>query len=462
MMRRVRPLLIATVPLPLSRPARLHRGQAPLNRALRLGLSVLLAGAAGLASVQAQAKNEPIAILPFTGLHGDEPQSAVVHMLRKRAAVVAAADIGQSTATVLLNGEVQTKGGRADLVITALLLKTGTPSGTLTYPIHNRHLTHEQLKQIAIDVNELTRKALGQAGTETESAQTAEESDAAAEEAAQGVAQSEDTEKVQLVDVPVEQTGRRFPPRPRWAPLVDVSAGLVFATRSEHFKPAQLPTFKAGTGVGLHGDLTLYPLAFLHAKYHGVLGGLGAGVTVDKPFWTKTEQEVSGLKFHTNEFRIEGGLRWRFEIRTKLPRFELTALAGAGLHTFSVGFLRDGNVISDGGPPRVTYIFGAFGLQARMHFTEWASVWAAFSYEYVPDAGHIEDLNEYGLANIWGYHVRGGLDFYVWKKLKVGGSAYLEQFDSSFVANQKPTPLKHASSFDDKFYGGTVSVGYTY
>ncbi len=49
-------------------------------------------------------------------------------MLRKKAAVVSAADIGQSTAIVLLNGKVQTKGGKTDLVITALLLKSGTPT----------------------------------------------------------------------------------------------------------------------------------------------------------------------------------------------------------------------------------------------------------------------------------------------------------------------------------------------
>ncbi len=276
------------------------------------------------------------------------------------------------------------------------------------------------------------------------------------------MAQSDDTEKVQLVEPPPVVT-TRFPPRPRWYPLVDLSVGLVFASRSEGFKPAQLPSFKAGTGTGLHGDVTVYPLAFLHDKYHGVLGGFGAGLTVDKPFWTQTVQDSTDLKFHTNEFRIEGGARWRFEIRTKLPRIELTALLGAGLHTFSVGYEREATVVSDGGPPRVTYIFGSFGLQARVHFKEWGSAWAAFSYEYVPDAGHIEDLNEYGLANIWGYHLRGGLDFYVWKRLiKVGGSAYLGDFSSSFIQNQKPTPLKHANSFDDKFYGGTVSVGYTY
>ena len=383
-------------------------------------------------------------------------------MLGGKASVVAAADIGISSAIVLLNGEVQTHEDKTALVITALMLKDGTLLGTLTYPIHNNHLTREQLKQLAIDVSELMRKALAQEGAAVaDAAPTPEESNAAAEDAAQAVAQSEDTEVVRLVDAPAT-AGHQRARRPRWAPLIDVSVGLVFASRSESFKPSQRPTFSAGTGTGLHGDLTVDPLAFLHDKYHGVLTGLGAGLTVDKPFWAQAEQQGSALQFHINEFRIEGGLRWRFEIRTKLPRIELTALAGAGLHTFSVGFLRVGDVVSDGGPPRVTYVFGAFGLQARMHFKEWGSAWAAFSYEYVPTAGHIEDLDEYGAANVWGYHLRGGLDFYVWKKLKVGGGAYLEQFDLTFDRGQIPAPLKTASSFNDKFYGGTVSVGYTY
>ena len=114
---------------------------------------------------------------------------------------------------------------------------------------------------------------------------------------------------------------------------------------------------------------------------------------------------------------------------------------------------------TDVGPPNVAYVFGAFGLQARLHFREWGSAWAAFSYEYVPDAGHIEDAVEYGYANTWGLHLRGGVDVYLWRGLKVGVGAYWERFALSFTHAQ-PTPFKMAGNATDNYYGGMITVGY--
>ena len=51
--------------------------------------------------------------------------------------------------------------------------------------------------------------------------------------------------------------------------------------------------------------------------------------------------------------------------------------------------------------------------------------------------GHIEDAMEYGYSSTWGLHLRGGVDIYVYRGLKVGEGAYWERFALSFSHAQQ-------------------------
>jgi hypothetical protein len=423
---------------------------------------------------QAQTANR-LAIFPFTGLHADEPQSVVERMLKKRASLVTAGDLGKTAAEVVIAGTVgrNVAEGNLQLVVTALSVKSGDVVGQLTFQVpKTRHLTRDQLHDLATQVNALADQALVKVTGENLVAPpgpTEEEANAAVEAA---VAQANDTENVPLDITDLAQAQSRgevrrgFSPRPRWAPLLDANLGVVISGRSLSFNPSPAANYQPGSGGGIHVDATVYPLAFFHEKFKGVLAGLGGGVTLDVPFWptTQAQNDNPGApgEFATHELRIEGGARWKFTLHKRIPRFELSALLGAGLHQFTVGRLVNSatNTTTDVGPPNVAYVFGSFGLQARLHWREWGSAWAAFSYEYVPDAGHIEDAAEYGYASTWGMHLRGGVDIYVYRGLKVGAGAYWERFALSFN-HATPTPFKTANSAVDNYYGGIITVGYT-
>ena len=144
---------------------------------------------------------------------------------------------------------------------------------------------------------------------------------------------------------------------------------------------------------GIRVDLTLYPLASTWRKAAGVFATLGLGVTLQKPFWldSKARNDPS-QHFPTNELQVEGGLRWRFVLYKKLPRPELTVLAGGGLHSFSI----NKEMGMDVGPPDVSYRYLAVGAALRLHFAEWASLWAQATYHVVFDAGPVPGADEFG------------------------------------------------------------------
>jgi len=423
-----------------------------------------------LPCAEAWAQPAPVAIIPFNGLHADEPQSVVVRMLKKRAQLVPAADVGGTAAQVVVTGTVEHPEGKLQLVVSALSIKSGDVVGQLTFPIpKTRHLDREQLKQLAMQVNELVNQALtkvaGENAPAPEPPPAEEEAEAAAEAA---VAQANDTENVPLdiTDLSQAQLRQRprsaspLGPRPRWAPLFDGAVGVVISGRSLSIAPTPSQSYSPGSGGGIHLDANLYPLSFFWKKWKGVLAGLGAGLTLDVPFWPNTQAQNDNPgapgSYPTHELRVEGGARWKFTLHKSIPRFELALLLGAGKHNYSIQRLGTSSTgYVDVGPPNVGYVFGAFGLQARLHVREWASAWVAFSYEYVPDAGHIEDAVEYGYANTWGLHLRGGVDVYLWKGLKAGVSAYWERFSMEFTHGQ-PTPYKEASHAVDNFYGGSL------
>ena len=255
--------------------------------------------------------------------------------------------------------------------------------------------------------------------------------------------------------------------RPRWAPYFDAWAGATLSGRSFDFTPSSLPHFSSGIVGGVRVDVTIYPLAFTHASARGVFAGLGIGATVDKPFWPASKGP-DGQYYDTQELRVDGGLRWRFVLYKSVPRPELILLVGGGLHQFAISKKQDPvtNMFNDVGPPDVAYAYGSAGLGFRLHFAEWALLWVAFNYHLVFDAGPAQRADEYGPANTFGIRGQGGLDFFVYKGIKLGAMGFYERFDLTFVGSD-PLPAKPgngdlAQRAVDQYFGGVLVLGYVF
>jgi hypothetical protein len=132
--------------------------------------------------------------------------------------------------------------------------------------------------------------------------------------------------------------------------------------------------------------------------------------------------------------------------------------AGAGLHSFAIGKDATG---ADVGPADVNYKYATFGAGLRIHFAEWAWLWAMFDYHVVFDTGAISDVvAEYGPSKTFGIRVRGGLDFLVYKGLKLGAEGMYERFSLTFNPGAATMPGKIANSGTDQYFGGVIVVGY--
>jgi hypothetical protein len=141
-----------------------------------------------------------------------------------------------------------------------------------------------------------------------------------------------------------------------------------------------------------------------------------------------------------------------------IPRPQLLISAGGGLHSFELAKDMMGQ---DVGPADVSYKYASAGVGMRVHFAEWTWLWAMFDYHAVLDVGAIADAGtEYGATSAYGFRVRGGLDFLVWKGLKVGAEAYYERFSLTFNPASMPAPAKIANSAVDQYFGGVILVGY--
>ena len=56
--------------------------------------------------------------------------------------------------------------------------------------------------------------------------------------------------------------------------------------------------------------------------------------------------------------------------------------------------------------------------------------------------------------------MRGGLDFLVYKGLKVGVEGQYERFSLTFNPTAAAAPTKIANSGTDQYFGGVIVVGY--
>src|SRR4051812_11497051 len=92
----------------MSRPVRLRLENVAVLTAAWL---LALASPANARPPSAKGDSAPVAVVPFTGVHGDEPQAAVVKALGARAAVVAADEVAKLKPYVVVTGAVEKKDG---------------------------------------------------------------------------------------------------------------------------------------------------------------------------------------------------------------------------------------------------------------------------------------------------------------------------------------------------------------
>lgn len=474
----------------------------------KIRLGPLLVAAVCAAASPALAAEEPaekplIAIVPFRGPTGRVAEAAVVRALRKKAALVppvqwaasakklfaqttspediaaVADDVG---AMVVVTGVVKRDGRAWQLVISVRDGRSGKARDRLRYPLKKPRVEAKTLALLTEEVDAAFEHALSialegapppapPAKPEPEAPKVAASDGGQGGQAGEAEAEAPKPEGDGAGEAPKAAELAKAGPadrRPRWAPFFDVSAGATLSGRAFDFTPSSLPHFASGVVGGLRVDLTVYPLASLWRRARGVISTLGLGATLDKPFWPASPA-LDGNSYATNELSVEGGLRWRFVLYKKLPRPELTVLGGAGLHQFSIAKREDeatGNLV-DVGPPDVAYVYGTVGAGARVHFAEWSSLWAQASYRIVARAGQATRIDDgYGPADSYGLRVQGGLDFFVYRGLKLGLVGYYERYELRFTGSDPP-PAKPgngelARRAIDQYFGGLIALGYVF
>lgn len=455
------------------------------------GVALLLAPRA-----EAAARRPRVAVAPFSGAGARRVQAVVIYALRKRAVVIrpdrwakAAAKLGRAAtddeqvaavassvrAKWVMTGGVERSGRRSNVVVLLRRGDSGAVSEQVKLPLRSGRVTAAVQSRLAREVGLAYERALASEAV-PKRAPASPPAQAPAPPRAQApppaatlparpppsrqpqpsapVAQARIAEPT-LAPVRLE---RRAPPRPAWRPYVDVAAGVSVTGRSFKFDVLTEPRFKSGAAPGLRAEVTLYPLASLHHVAHGIFAGLGIGGSVDKPFWPDSTSTDGAARLGTSELRLEGALRWAIAILERLPRPELIVEAGGGLHNFSISRDASGAEV---GPAKVSYRYVTLGGGARFHLGEALSVWAIYNQHLVQSAGAIQSAAEYGRASTTALRARGGIDWVIYKGLKVGGVGFYERFGLTFQPGT-PAPQKMAGKATDQYFGGTLLVGYVF
>lgn len=336
--------------------------------------------------------------------------------------------------------------------------------------------------------------------------------------------------------------------RPVWYPFVDASAGFILngrdfqyteeagdtsavkcydvstvrddqdfsgpvRTNLQYNKLRSCPKYAASVTGGVRVDITGYPLAMLR---HSWLRGIGIGVLFDYMFWPPSRTGGTNSRdLATQEWRLEAGLRYHWNILNKRSRPSILFNVSYGLHNFQVqkekvtaqgapmrwryqnasGIVKDLDGTDDHGLPDISYQYVSIGLGGRIPYyaTEkwfigllvnvnfhamlsYGEIATAFVDRSVPD-GLTRD-GGYGPAS--GFGVRAGftpVEVVPWKGLTIRLSGFYELFKYSFNYGTNDTLVQATSaagvSLDnaarhlaqgatDQYFGAIVSVGYQY
>jgi hypothetical protein len=217
------------------------------------------------------------------------------------------------------------------------------------------------------------------------------------------------------------------------------------------------PKFTSAVVGAIHADGTVFPLAFTWKNAYGLFSGLGLGASFDKPIWPDSTARMDPSQtFPTTELRVEGGLRWKLTLYKPMPRPQLHLIAEGGLHSF--GFARGPSGENIVGVPDVRYVYASLGGGLTLHFAERAWLTLKFVYHAVTDSGPIQSREEFGLAAAGGFRFSGGLDFLVWRGLRLGAKGFYERFNMRF--GYDPDRVRIADTATDEYYGGVLVIGY--
>ncbi len=452
--------------------------------------ALLITGLPGLTG-EARADHEPVgeavenlplvAVLPFTGVQAKLAEAAVIRSIRRRVRLVnqlawdrAAKQIAAPShssddiaavakelgVAVVVTGSYKRESGGWALSVSFRDGESGKPRDKLRYVMPKPRIPPRVLAKLTVECDEaLTAALVPSDKKEEETAAVADDSEK------KGEPDIASEELLARKKTEVVSTTRKI------YPWFEFNAGLLLSGRQFDFNTG-VASFKSGLAIGLRIDGTIYPLAFTRDKFKGALAGLGLGITLDKPFWPDTQYRASSVDQNNNpvaspivnlattELRVEGGLRWRFTLLQKLPRPELTVHIEGGLHSFAVA--KAATVTT---PPDVSYQYALLGLAIRLHFVESVSISAGIGVEAVTNAGPAQTPAQYGAVSTIGFRPDLSLDFFLYKGLKMGISAFYERYKLAIPTTQfigSAGASTKATSAIDQYFGGVVSLGYVF
>ncbi len=261
-----------------------------------------------------------------------------------------------------------------------------------------------------------------------------------------------------LQPTPVPTTPAKPEVRPKWAHWFELGIGFGLTGRNFSADPPP-PRVANALAPTLRLDGTVYPLAFSWKRAYGLFAGLGLGLSLDLPFWPAFTAKTDATQtLPAAEFRVEGGLRWKLTLYKPLPRPQLTLLVEGGLHQFLFANAADGARLV--GTPDVRYIYAAIGGRFTVHFADWSWIWAQFQYHAVTDSGPIQLRANYGVAATVGFRFSAGLDFLVWRGIRLGAQGSYERFAARY--GYDPDAVQKRSTSIDEYFGAVLVLGYVF
>jgi hypothetical protein len=290
-----------------------------------------------------------------------------------------------------------------------------------------------------------------------------------------------------------------------------------YVTQYSQTKRGNTPTcpgFATSMAPGVRADLTAYPLALVRAS---AVKGLGLGVTFDYFFWRDSiyNPGANQVNLATQEWRVEGGLRYHINVMNKRQLPSILFNAQHGAHHFSVAkeaktysyederfITQTAQGVNDHGLPDILYQYVTIGLGGRIPYYATEKLYFAglvgVNFHLPLGFGEIAQRFEssstdnstvpgeslyknggFGPASGWGLRASlTVLEMMIWKGLTVRLSGYYETFRYTFSLGQSLADSKNAtggvtiptgrdarhlaSGATDNYFGGTVTIGYQY
>jgi hypothetical protein len=451
---------------------------------------------------------------------------------------------------VVITGKVKTDkdSGQWKLNIAARHGPTGKPVGKLTYDLKSDKIEPATITQVETEIGPAVVQALAGPPGEKPSVAQAEPPPTMTPTPVLG----KDEDPIAKLAREEAEKRRREQEllRPIYYPYIDASAGVIVGGRSYSYSEdadpastlkcydldkrvpdpkdpggrgfvsrylpykrgssAACPGFATSIAAGVRADVTAYPLAFLKV---GAVKGLGLGVTFDYMFWpdSKYGSGSTQVLLATREWRVEGGLRYHYNILNKRQMPSVLFNAQYGAHFFAVAkeqkqypYLdesfnpKTADGVNDHGLPDILYQYITIGLGARVPYFVNEKLYFAglvnvnfhvpLSYGEISSrfgssntdtaSGPVPDVygnGGFGPASGWGLRASLTLlEAMVWKGLTVRLSGYYELFKYSFdlgknLASQDPGDVptgrdaRHlAAGASDNYFGGIVQIGYQY